>query len=299
MRFKWTYQGPRVSLQTFLRRQGFSLAQLKQLKFHGGFVFVNKRQRNTAFSLRPGDVVFLQTAPEVAADAVVPYAAPLAIVYEDEYLLVVDKPAGVPSIPDVGKSPDTMANRVKAYLLKTHAESAAIHVVTRLDRDTSGLMLFAKSGLIHSLLDAQLHTDDLQKEYLALVAGAGKLPQHGWLVLRIGQGQEFYMKRAVTPAGKRSVTEFETLVQNGRASLVRVQLHTGRTHQIRVHFAAIGHPLFGDTLYGGPAAGLNRQALHCAHLHFWHPILKKPLELTAPLPNDMLSLENELGLALN
>lgn len=299
MRFKWIYQGPRVSLQTFLRRQGFSLAQLKQLKFHGGFVFVNKRQRNTAFTLRPGDVVFLQTAPEAAADAVVPYPAPLTIAYEDEYLLVVAKPAGVPSIPDVGKSPDTMANRVKAYLIQTHAESTAIHVVTRLDRDTSGLMLFAKSGLIHSMLDAQLHTDNLQKEYLALVSGTGKLPRHGWLVLPIGHGREFYMKRAVVPTGKHSVTEFETLQQNEQGSLVRVQLHTGRTHQIRVHFAAIGHPLFGDELYGGPPAGLNRQALHCAHLHFWHPILKKPIELTAALPKDMLSLENELGLAQN
>lgn len=296
MRFKWTYQGPRLTLQTFLQHQGFSLAQLKQLKFHGGLVFVNKKQRHTAFTLRPGDVIFLQTAPEVPADSVVPFSAPLAIAYEDEYVLVVNKPAGVPSIPDVGKSPDTMANRVKAYLIATHAESTAVHVVTRLDRDTSGLMLFAKSGLIHSLLDTQLHTDALQKDYLAVVSGTGQLPKHGWLVLPIGRSQAFYMKRQVAATGKQSVTEFETLRQTERAAVVRVQLHTGRTHQIRVHFAAIGHPLFGDDLYGGPS-GMGRQALHCVSLRFWHPIFKKPVALTAPVPEDMLSLEDELGLA--
>lgn len=289
MRFKWTYEGPRNTLQHFLIQQGFSLAQLKKLKFHGGFVFVNRKQRNTAFRLRPGDQIFLQTAPEVAVDTVVPYEAPLAICYEDEYLLVVNKPAGVASIPDAAKGNDSMANRVKAYLIKTHAESAAIHVVTRLDRDTSGLMLFAKSGFVHSLLDRQLHTDDLSKTYLAVVQGGAGLAEHGWLVLKIGRSQDFYMKRQVTLTGKTSVTEYETLAANPDAALVQVQLHTGRTHQIRVHFAAIGHPLFGDDLYGGPP-GMARQALHCAALTFWHPIAKKRLELTAALPPDMLSL---------
>ncbi|WP_125704077.1 RluA family pseudouridine synthase [Lacticaseibacillus daqingensis] len=295
MRFEWTYHGTPLKLQNFLQRQGVSRAQLKRVKFHGGAVFVNRRQRNTAFQLQDGDAVLLQMAPEVPVDTVVPYRAPLTVVYEDDYLLVVNKPAGVASIPDAAKGNDSMANIVKAYLADTHAESTAIHVVTRLDRDTSGLMLFAKHGFVHSLLDRQLHSDDLQKQYLALCTNPAPLPPHGWLCLRIGRTAEFYMKRGVTPQGKVSVTEYQLVAQSSQAALVRVTLHTGRTHQIRVHFAAVGHPLFGDDLYGGPLTGIKRQALHCADLQFWHPLLHQTLHLTAPLPADMVSLGHAVG----
>ncbi|WP_179394327.1 RluA family pseudouridine synthase [Lacticaseibacillus absianus] len=296
MRFEWTYEGPPLKLQNFLQRQGLSRAQLKKLKFHGGFVFVNRRQRNTAFRLQSGDQVLLQLAPEVPVDTVVPYRAPLAVVYEDDYLLVVNKPAGVASIPDAAKGNDSMANIVKAYLQDTHAESAAIHVVTRLDRDTSGLMLFAKHGFVHSLLDRQLHSDDLAKQYLAILTNSQPLPPHGWVVLRIGRTAEFYMKRGVTPTGKRSVTEYQLVAQSPQAALARVTLHTGRTHQIRVHLAALGHPLYGDDLYGGPMVGIARQALHCASLRFWHPLLHRDIHLRAPLPEDMVSLGRKVGL---
>ncbi|KMO54895.1 pseudouridine synthase, partial [Lacticaseibacillus rhamnosus] len=185
---------------------------------------------------------------------------------------------------------------VKAYLIKTHAESQAVHVVTRLDRDTSGLMVFAKHSLAHSLLDRQLHSENFLKQYLALVTSKSLLSAHGWIVLPIGVSTGFYMRRVVSETGKPSVTEYQTLAQNSHAAAVLVTLHTGRTHQIRVHFAAIGHPLFGDDLYNRQADDFKRQALHCAHLRFWQPLQKKWVDLHAPLPTDMAKLSDHLHL---
>ncbi|WP_270768531.1 RluA family pseudouridine synthase [Lacticaseibacillus rhamnosus] len=296
MRFEWHYEGPPLKLAAFLKQQGFSRAQLKKLRYQGGFIFVNKRQRHTAYSLRNGDRILVQTAPEQAAASVVPYEHEFPICYEDDDYLVVNKPAGVASIPAVGRRNDSMANMVKAYLIKTHAESQAVHVVTRLDRDTSGLMVFAKHSLAHSLLDRQLHSENFLKQYLALVRSKSLLSAHGWIILPIGVSTGFYMRRVVSETGKPSVTEYQTLAQNSHAAAVLVTLHTGRTHQIRVHFAAIGHPLFGDDLYNRQADDFKRQALHCAHLRFWQPLQKQWLDLHAPLPTDMAKLSDHLHL---
>lgn len=296
MKLSWTYDGAEpAKLYTFLRQIGMARMQIKKAKFHGGEFFVNAVSVHTNYVLHQGDAVVMVLAPDAVSDQVIPYPAPLAIVYEDRDYLVVNKPAGIASIPDVAKSPDTMANRVKAYLQATHAESTAIHVVTRLDRDTSGLMLFAKHSLAHSMIDALLHTDQMQKHYLAIVSGAAPLPPHGWLVLRLGRTTDFYMHRGVVADGKVSVTEYRVLDAHGDAKLVRVRLHTGRTHQIRAHFSAIGHPLYGDELYGGPLVPeLSTQALHCAQLDFWQPLTQQMIHLSAPLPEAMANLAQRL-----
>ncbi|WP_225420744.1 RluA family pseudouridine synthase [Lacticaseibacillus porcinae] len=298
MKLTWTYQDVApIKLYTFLRQIGMARMQIKKAKFHGGEFFVNAESVHTNYVVHQGDEVDMVLAPDKVSDQVIPYPAPLDIVYEDRDYLVVNKPAGIASIPDVAKSPDTMANRVKAYLIATHAESTAIHVVTRLDRDTSGLMLFAKHSLAHSVIDSLLHTDNMQKHYLALVSGHKALPPHGWLVLRLGRTTDFYMHRGVVADGKVSVTEYRTLADTDEAKLVRVRLHTGRTHQIRAHFAAIGHPLYGDDLYGGPAVPeLDHQALHCAQLDFWQPLTQQMIHLQAPLPDDMQQLATRLQL---
>ncbi|WP_407893306.1 RluA family pseudouridine synthase [Lacticaseibacillus sp. N501-2] len=298
MKLTWTYDGDApIKLYTFLRQMGLARMQIKKAKFHGGEFFVNDVSVHTNFVVHPGDMVAMVLAPDTVSDQVIPYPAPLDIVYEDRDYLVVNKPAGIASIPDVAKSPDTMANRVKAYLIASHAQSSAIHVVTRLDRDTSGLILFAKHSLAHSLIDAQLHTDKMQKHYLALVSGKAAMPDHGWLVLRLGRTTDFYMHRGVVADGKISVTEYQVLQSAPNAKLVQVRLHTGRTHQIRAHFSAIGHPLYGDDLYGGPhVSELDRQALHCAKLDFWQPLTQTMIHLTAPLPEDMATLAAHLQL---
>lgn len=295
MLLKWYYHGAPQRLQHFMIGQGFSSAQLTRLKFHGGSVYVNHRERKTTYMLHDGDIVRVIMAPEVPADAVVATPGAIDIVYEDRDLLIVNKPAGTASIPAANKRPDSMANYVKAYLQSSHAESTAVHVVTRLDRDTSGLMIFAKHSFAHTLLDRQLHTPDLSKQYLALSSGPVPMAARGWIVLRLGLADSFYMRRAVVPNGKISATEYQTLRQKGRYSLSRVYLHTGRTHQIRVHFAAIGRPLLGDSLYGGELP-TGRQALHCSDLTVRQPFTGELLHLHAPLPADMRALMGRVGL---
>lgn len=295
MLLKWQYRGEPIVLQKFLLQQGLSLMQLKRMKYRGGSVYVNHRQRHTAYTIRPGDVIRVFMAPEKPADAVVSTPGPIDIVYEDRDLLVVNKPAGVASIPAANKADDSMANFVKAYLERTGAESTSIHVVTRLDRDTSGIMLFAKHSFAHTLLDRQLHTRSMDKQYLALSSGPVPLSPHGWLIMRLGLSSEFYMRRAVVPDGKKSVTEYRVLDQRGQYALTRVYLHTGRTHQIRVHFAAIGRPLVGDSLYNGEMR-LARQALHCSDLYLEHPFSGEKLHLHAPMPVDMATAVAAVGL---
>ena len=295
MELTWHYAGPPILLRHFLRQAGFSRAQIKHLKYHGGAILVDRRARHTNFLVQPGSEILVRLAPEVPADTVVPQAGPVAVAYEDRDYLVVNTPAGVASIPDAANGATSMANWVKAYLQATPAESTAIHVITRLDRDTSGLMLFAKHSLAHSRMDAQLHSPRLQKTYLAVAANPTPLPPHGWIVLPIARSREFYMRRAIVLGGKRSVTEYWRQAATGSALLARVRLHTGRTHQIRVHFAAVGHPLYGDDLYGGPT-GCPRQALHCAELKFWQPFTEQWVTVTAPLPADLQALVDHLGL---
>lgn len=295
MLLKWVYQGAPVRLQKFLIQEGLSMAQLTRLKYHGGAIYVNHKQRKTAFTIRRGDVVRVVMAPEIPADAVVATPGPVDIVYEDRDLLVVNKPAGTASIPAANRADDSMANFVKYYLQQSGAESTSIHVVTRLDRDTSGLMIFAKHSFAHTLMDRQLHTRTLDKQYIAVSSGRVPLMKHGWIVLPLGLSDDFYMRRAVVPNGKKSVTEYETLAQRGNYALTRVFLHTGRTHQIRVHFASIGRPLVGDSLYGGEML-LGRQALHCSDLYIQHPFTGAKLHLHAPLTRDMQALVTKLQL---
>lgn len=297
MLLKWQYGGPPIVLQKFLLHEGLSLMQLKRMKYRGGSVYVNHRQRNTSYTVRAGDVIRVFMAPEKPADAVVATPGPIDIVYEDRDLLVVNKPAGIASIPAVNKADDSMANFVKYYLQRTGAESTSIHVVTRLDRDTSGIMLFAKHSFAHTLLDRQLHTRSMDKQYLALSGGPVPLSPHGWFIMRLGLSSEFYMRRAVVPDGKKSVTEYRVLAQKGKYALTRVYLHTGRTHQIRVHFAAVNRPLLGDSLYGGEML-MARQALHCSDLFLRHPFTGEDLHLHAPLPADMAAAVAKAGLAL-
>ncbi|MFD1465717.1 RluA family pseudouridine synthase [Lapidilactobacillus mulanensis] len=300
MNFKWQFSAAnfpeqdQVTLQSFLKHHGFSKSQIGRLKFSGGQIFVNHRQRYTNYLLHDGDLIRVTLAPEKAASTVTTSHLPIEIIYEDDLFLVVNKPAHLASIPSRSHPNDALANRVKGYLQTQGAESLSIHIATRLDMDTSGLVIFGKSAYAHSLLDEQNKQHRMQKMYLALAQGHFEQAS-GLIDLPIGRRAEHGMERMITEAGKPSKTRYQVLQTYPEGSLVQLQLLTGRTHQIRVHLAALGHPLFGDELYGGPMTpAAQRQALHCAQLTFYQPIMKKEIQLSAPIPSDFLAIEAEM-----
>lgn len=277
------------SLGKFLHQQGVSKTLLAKAKFHGGAIYVNHRQRNSNYPIKSGDQITVVLAPERDAEHIRPVFKPLEILYEDAHFLLVNKPAGLPSIPSRNYQDDSVANRVKGHLILIQHESRAVHVITRLDQDTSGVMLFAKHSFAHALMAKQLHSKALEKTYLAIAKGQFE-QKAGLIDEPIGRTSEFSMKRQVQADGKASQTQYWLMQQYAKGALVRLSLLTGRTHQIRVHLDWLGHPLFGDQLYGPKDTLMHRQALHCARLRFVHPFTGAIIDYGATLPKDMQTL---------
>ena len=292
MRFSWTVDEEKTTLKRFLNNKGVSRRLLAKIKFLGGTLLVNKQVRKTKFEVKLDDVVTIIIPDEGEHETMLPFESKLDIVYEDEHLLIVNKPTEVASIPSQYHKNGTMANYVKYYYNQQQYVNRIIHVVTRLDRDTTGLMMFAKHGFAHAMMDKQLQSGELKKYYHALVGGdLSRLKKHETIDLPIGRDETSIIKRCVIENGQRAITEYKLVEINRDIAHVAVQLHTGRTHQIRVHFSAIGCPLIGDELYGGDLTkGLNRQALHCQKLVFLHPFTREELTFELPLPNDMEEL---------
>lgn len=291
--FKWTYEEQTSSIvRTFLKRQGISKKLLAKIKFQGGKIFVNETEQNVLFSLKTHDIVTVVIPDEEPHETLLADEVPIEIVFEDEHVLVVNKPAGFASIPAQYHPRGTMANRVKAYYVKQNYANQVVHVVTRLDRDTSGLMLFAKHGFAHAKLDQGLQKKQFVKKYQALVSGeVDSLQNHGNISMPIGRDLSSLLKRQVIETGQKAETEYWLKKRNQTCALVDIQLHTGRTHQIRVHFSAIGCPLLGDELYDGSLdLGIERQALHCYSLTFPHPFNNEPLYFQLPLAEDMATI---------
>lgn len=293
MQFQYIYEkSASQQLKYFLKEQGISKGLLAKIKFQGGQIAVNGQIENVLYQLKAQDVVQITIPDEGEHETVLLDETPIDIVYEDAHILVVNKPANVASIPAQYHPNGTMANRVKAYYKRQNYANQVIHVVTRLDRDTSGLMVFAKHGFAHAKLDVQLRNKQFVKRYQALVTGEiAQLQNHALIDLPIARDYDSLLKRKIDDSGKQAKTEYWLEKRNQELALVDIQLHTGRTHQIRVHFAAIGCPLRGDELYGGLVDEMmNRQALHCYELQFTHPFTQEALHFTQALPQDMADL---------
>ncbi|WP_125771382.1 RluA family pseudouridine synthase [Companilactobacillus furfuricola] len=287
-------QDDKKIIRKFLTHQRFSSSQLHNLKNKGGLIFVNHKQRHFNFKMKSGDHLLIVMSEEKPSDLIKPMPGKLDVIFEDEYMLVINKPPGIASLPAKARTSKTMANVVKAYLQNKH-ENGTIHLVTRLDRDTSGLMVFAKNSYAHSMLDQILHSDKFEKFYLAIIQGQ-LTPRFGKVDLPIGIDKTaFYLRAIDFENGKPSQTLYWTEEIFPKASIVRLKLLTGRTHQIRVHMKAIGHPIVGDYNYTQRVDPLiDRQALHCAELKIFHPITQQQLDLIAPLPADMTELCQKL-----
>ena len=252
-----------------------------------GGVLVDGAVQAKSYKLAGGEEVSFEPPGPVAA-TVEPEEMELRIAYEDEHLFVVDKPAGIVVHPAPGHATGTLVHGLVGHAAAGGNEPERPGIVHRLDRDTSGLMVVARSGQAHRSLQSLLRRRDLKREYLALVVGRPR-SRTGRIEAPIGRDRTNPLRHSLDTANPRdAVTEFEVEELLSRHALLRVSLETGRTHQIRVHLAAIDLPVAGDPTYGRPAElGLERQFLHATRLTFPHPITEQPVDVTSPLPRDL------------
>lgn len=281
----------------------FSRSYLQQL-IEAAAVQLNEGTVTKASAkVKAGDDLRIELRPTPQSQAFKPEAIALDIVFEDDHLLVVNKPAGLVVHPAPGNWSGTLLNGLLAR--DPHASLLPrAGIVHRLDKDTSGLMVVARSRQAMDQLVGMIAARSVSREYLALVHGAWRGPKGRLVDAPMGRDPRNRLRMAVVDpektAGKTASTDFYLLDSTEAFSLVRCRLHTGRTHQIRVHMAFIGHPLVSDEVYGGkPAAGMARQALHACRLAFVHPVTGKSLEFRAPLPEDLAGALAHLGLGYN
>lgn len=260
-----------------------------------GRVLVDGAPRKPAFRLRPGQRVRVLVPPPAPA-RLVPEAIPLEVRYEDADLLVIDKPAGLTVHPAPGHPSGTLVNAVLARTPDLPGIGGTIRpgIVHRLDKDTSGLLVVAKTEEAQRSLASQLRDHTIVRTYLAVVRGRVR-PDAGVIAAPVGRHPVHRTRIAVTPRGREAVTHYSVLERFPDATLLACRLETGRTHQIRVHLAHIGHPVVGDPVYGrARAPEIRRQALHAARLEFTHPRTGRRMVLTAPVPEDLARLLGRL-----
>ncbi len=278
-------------LRDFLKEKKISKRALTDIKFGGGRILVNDEHATVRCKLKTGDAVVVIFPAEKPSEGMLPQKIDLEIVYEDDWCLVINKPPFIPVIPSREHPEGTLANGLLEYYLEKGI-AATIHIVNRLDKDTSGLMLVAKHRFAHSLFSALQKQSGIHRTYYALVEGAVNEPQ-GVINAPIGRKDDSIIERTVREDGQMAVTHFHVVKSFKDNTLVSLKLETGRTHQIRVHMAFIGHPLCGDSLYGGSHKLISRQALHSSELSFVHPFLEKEMHFAIALPPDMKSIVEE------
>lgn len=253
------------------------------------------------YRLRQGDFVEI-CLPDATPSEILPEEIPLSITFEDKDLIVIDKPKGMVVHPAPGHFSGTMVNALLYHCQNSLSGVGGVlrpGIVHRIDKDTSGLLAAAKNDRAHQFLAAQFAAHTITREYLAIVRGGFKA-DHGTIDAPIARHPTERKKMAVRPDGRRAITHYQVLLPLGRQTLIRCSLETGRTHQIRVHMASIGHPLLGDTVYGGAKqpAGTNGQVLHAYKLGFVHP-RGDFMEFLSPLPDyfrKYLPIGNDLKL---
>ena len=231
-----------------------------------------------------GDTITINFDYEEDNSNIIPTKMNLNIIFEDDWLLVVNKPAGIAIHPSVLHYYDSLCNGIKFYFDKIGLKKK-IRPVNRLDLNTSGLVVFAKCEYIQEYLINQMKNNQFKKEYLAVCNGFFD-KKSGTINLPIARKENSIIERCISENGQTAITHYEVLKEFDNYSLVKCSLETGRTHQIRVHMSAIGHPLLGDSLYGSISDLINRQALHCFNLQFIHPIYNNDLNFWGDLPND-------------
>lgn len=273
-------------LSNFLKFEINMSTRLYRKLIRGGFIIINGRTAKSDDILKKGDKLEVILETNETQD-IEPEDIPINVVYEDEDLLVVDKPPFMVVHPTKSHPSGTLANGVMNYFRKTE-QNCIVRLVNRLDRDTSGLVIIAKSQFAHMAMAQKLERNLIDKYYITIVEG--KMEGQGTIDLPIDRPTLDSIKRVVMENGQRAITHYEVLKSGERASCLLVKLETGRTHQIRVHLSHLGHPIIGDTLYGKESEYIKRQALHAYKLKFRRIRDNREIEITAEIPDDMREL---------
>ena len=292
LEYNITAQDNGVTISDYLKKQGFSHAVIVQLKKIPESILLNGKWEYMSTRLNDGDCLFIHFEETEGSENIVATNLPLSICYEDEDILVVNKPADMPIHPSMNNYDNTLANAVCHYY-QTQGIPYTFRCVNRLDRDTTGLTILAKHLISSAILNSEVSVRGISREYLAIVKGSVK-PTKGTITAPLGRKEGSIIERTVDfEKGESAVTHYKLLDEKNRHSLVSLILETGRTHQIRIHMKYLGYPLIGDYLYNPDMALIQRQALHAWRLSFRHPITGEKMQFTAPLPEDMAKVAGD------
>ena len=281
-----------ILLRDAIKQFGISKKALTSIKYEGGKILVNGEEKTVRHLLMKGDTITIIFPGEKKSAGLIPEKGEFPILFEDEHLLILTKEAGISTIPSREHPNGTIANLVAGYI-EENGLASTVHIVTRLDKDTSGIICVAKHRHAHHLLSEMQKDGDVDRTYEAIVHG--HIERDTFIIdAPIGRKSDSIIERMISPDGKHAKTSVRVLnrfdLHGEKLTHVRLKLHTGRTHQIRVHMMSIGHPLIGDDLYGGSLTLINRQALHAKELKLVHPFTKKEIQVEAPFPTDMLNI---------
>lgn len=275
-----------LRIEQYLRRRGYSYQNLVRLKKMRESILLNGAWTYMRTAMKDGDILTVHIQEPESSPNIPPVKLPLDIVYEDEDIVVVNKPAGMPVHPSLNNYENSLANGLM-YYYQEQGKPFIFRCTNRLDRDTSGLTVVAKHMVSSSILSSMGMRHEITREYLAIVRGALK-PSEGTIDAPIGRTGSSLIERKIDfENGERAVTHYRVVEEQNGHSLVSLILETGRTHQIRVHMKYIGHPLVGDYLYNPDMEYIDRQALHSHRLSFTHPVTGEKMEFTAPALTDM------------
>lgn len=278
--------GDGLRIEQYLRRKGYSGQNLAEIKRMPKSVLVNGEHYYMKQKLNTGDHLSIHICETKCSEKIPPIQIPLDIVYEDEDIIVINKPAGMPIHPSLNNYTNSMANAL-AWYYQEQGKPFIFRCCNRLDRDTSGLTVVAKHLVSGNILSDMVRRRDIHREYLAIVRGHVS-PEAGTINAPLARKPGTIIERTVDwEQGETAITHYRLIEERNGHSLVSLRLETGRTHQIRIHMKYLGYPLIGDYLYNPDMEYIGRQALHSHRLSFTHPITGEPMEFTAPLPKDM------------